>query len=90
MTEHEKNVLAAAEAFGNNQAKLKALKVGDTVIRMLAGTVAMPLTITAIDDMIRCGHDGMEWTFHRDTGAEIDMRFGWDGVNVTGSFLKLD
>jgi hypothetical protein len=72
------------------KAKLDALKVGDTVTRMLAGTVAMPLKVTAIDDMIRCGHDGMEWTFHRQTGAEIDMRFGWDGITQTGSFLKFD
>jgi hypothetical protein len=70
-----------------SKAELDSLKVGDTVTRMLAGKVPMQLPITAIDDMIRCGFDDMEWTFHRETGLEIDMRFEWDGVTKTGSFL---
>jgi hypothetical protein len=70
--------------------ELDALKVGDRITRMLAGAIPMPLTVTAIDDMIRCGFDDVEWDFHRETGCEIDMRFGWDGITKTGSFLRSD
>jgi hypothetical protein len=66
-----------------NKTQLDALKVGDSVIRLLGGAIAMPVTITQIDDLIHCG----PWAFHRATGCEIDEGLGWDGVTVTGSFL---
>lgn len=28
------------------------------------------------------------WKFRRDTLAEVDERFGWDGVKVTGSVIS--
>lgn len=63
------------------------LKVGDAVLRRLPGGVIMPLKVTAIDGvLICCG----PWTFHRDTGAEVDEELGWDGVTVTGSVLVLE
>ena len=63
---------------------LASLKVGDTVIRMLAGVVPINLLESAIDDkLITCG----AWTFNRATGGEVDEDLGWDGVNLTGSIL---
>lgn len=66
-----------------DKAQLDALQVGDVVTRWLAGAVPQELKVTAIDSLIHCG----PWTFHRDTGAEVDAELGWDGVTVTGSFL---
>lgn len=66
-----------------DKVQLDALQVGHVVTRMLAGTVPQQLKITAIDSLIHCG----PWTFHCDTGAEVDAELGWDGVTVTGSFL---
>jgi hypothetical protein len=67
-----------------DQEFLGALRVGDTVTRMLAGVVPMQLRITAMDDsLITCG----AWTFNRSTGGEVDADLGWDGVCHTGSFL---
>ena len=64
--------------------ELANLKVGDTVTRMLGGSIPMELVISRIDDVIECG----PWTFNKDTGLEIDEDLGWDGVRITGSFLK--
>ena len=48
---------------------LSRLRVGDPVTRWLAGTITMPLVVTALKgDLITCGL----WTFDRATGAEID------------------
>lgn len=59
-------------------------KVGDRVIRVLAGSVHMPLTVSAVtDELICCG----PWTFDRKTGAEIDDLLEW-GVHGTGSILR--
>lgn len=45
------------------------IKAGDTVTRMLAGTIPMELKVTAItEDRIVCG----DWEFDRVTGHEID------------------
>jgi hypothetical protein len=68
-----------------NTSQLDALQVGDKVTRMLAGTIPMQLKITQIDDLIHCG----PWTFHRDTGCEVDLELGWDGITTTGSFITL-
>lgn len=64
------------------------LKVGDEVTRMLAGTIPMPLRVTAVDQhLIHCG----PWTFDRATGVEEDSDLNW-GVKygVTGSYLVSD
>lgn len=46
------------------------VKKGDTVHRMLAGTIPMDLIVTDItDDMIVTGGG---WEFDRDTGVEVD------------------
>lgn len=62
------------------------MKVGDTVTRMLAGSVAMPLKITEISDtVITCG----PWRFCAKTGAEIDDDLGWGPPpKSTGSYLQ--
>ncbi len=61
------------------------MKVGDKVTRMLAGSIPMNLTITAIDDeFIHCGGG---WKFDKKTGAEVDEELGW-GNEGTGSYLK--
>lgn len=64
---------------------LENIKVGDIVDRYLSTIpVPMQLKVTEITDKeIKCG----EWTFSRSTGAEIDEYLGWDGVNITGSFI---
>ena len=76
--------------------KINNLKLGDTVTRMLAGTLSMPVVIQTIEeDIIICGSpDGFitgreGWTFNKDTGAEVDKDLGWDGITKTGSYLKL-
>jgi len=59
------------------------MKVGDKVIRILAG-LPMDLIVTAIDDeFIHCG----PWKFDKVSGAEIDEELGW-GANGTGSYLQ--
>lgn len=62
------------------------MKVGDTVIRTVAGTMEMPLKVTELtDDIIVCG----SWNFDRATGAEIDDDLNWGPPpKHTGSFLK--
>lgn len=69
--------------------KLAALKVGDEITRMLAGTIPNQLRVTEVTEkQIICG----AWTFHRETGMEIDEYFGWTGEpgTITGSFLKFE
>jgi hypothetical protein len=62
------------------------IKVGDTVTRMLAGTIPCQLTVTEItDDRIICGG----WEFDKRTGAEIDDDLGWGPPpKITGSFIS--
>jgi uncharacterized membrane protein YgcG len=74
------------------------LKVGDTVTRMLAGTVAMEMKVIKLDEkLIYCGatRPGAPpvtaddcWTFDRETGVEEDDLLKW-GVKygATGSYL---
>lgn len=70
---------------------MSQLKVGDTVIRMLAGTIPMEMKITSIHEgLIWCG----PWCFDETHGYEIDPDLGWgepgpDGKIVTGSYIKL-
>lgn len=56
---------------------LPPLKVGDKVIRYLAGEVPMPLIVTAIkpNGVIVCGgpeYPGADWEFDPKFGEEID------------------
>ena len=61
------------------------LKVGDTVVRMLAGTLPMKLRVSKVTDQIITCHD---WEFDRATGAEIDELLDWGPPpRMTGSYL---
>ncbi len=63
------------------------VKPGDNVIRMLAGTIPMPLKVTKVENgIIHCG----PYTFNADNGGEIDEDLGWDPPRTpTGSILVL-
>lgn len=76
------------------------LKEGDTVFRILAWSVCMPLVVSKIDgDRLEAWpvlDDGAgplftsdHYTFDRKTGAEIDEEIGW-GLSGTGSFLTMN
>ena len=61
-------------------------KVGDTVLRLLAGQVPMKLKVTEVTDTLIVTGGG--WTFDKATGAEIDEDLGWGPPpKMTGSFL---
>jgi hypothetical protein len=64
---------------------MKNVKTGDTVMRILAGSIEMPLKVTAVTEtIIECG----DWTFDRATGAEIDDVLEWGpAYGKTGSYL---
>jgi len=69
------------------------VKVGDIVIRLLAGTVAMKLNVVKVDDKLiyAVAPDGPQndpWTFDRKCGLEEDEVLGW-GIKfgATGSYL---
>ena len=66
----------------------RAMKVGDRVTRLLAGSIPMKLMVTEVDDrFIYCGGPG-GWKFDRDRGEEVDEEIGWGPqFGVTGSFL---
>ncbi len=61
------------------------MNVGDTVTRMLCGTISIKLTVTSItDDLIVCDL----WEFDRATGIEIDEYLGWGPrFGTSGSYL---
>ncbi len=61
------------------------LRVGDVVVRMLAGTLPMKLQVSDItDQLIVCS----AWRFDKVTGAEIDEELGWGPPPLmTGSYL---
>lgn len=68
------------------------VKVGDTVTRMLSGTIPMQLRVTKVDDdLIHCGSEDFAvqgWTFDRQTGAEVDEDLKWGPkYGYTGSYL---
>lgn len=67
--------------------KFDQLKPGDRVVRMLAGTIPMPLTVTSIENgVITCG----AYTFNAENGGEIDEDLGWNPPHTpTGSILVL-
>ena len=66
------------------------VKPGDTVRRLLAGTVPMSLQVSKVDEQfIYCG----DWKFDRKHGYEVDEDLGW-GIPrqngepmTTGSYL---
>lgn len=72
------------------------IKVGDTVVRLLADKVPMELVVVEVSEKLihatipkRANLErdpGFEWTFSRKNGAEIDLGIGWD-EDMTGSFL---
>jgi hypothetical protein len=61
------------------------LKVGDEVIRWLAGEIPHRLKVTKISKgIVSCG----DWTFDERTGAEIDDDLGWGPPpKMTGSYI---
>ena len=61
------------------------LKVGDTVTRMLAGTIPQQLKVTEVKETsVICEL----WEFDRASGAEIDDYLQWGPkYGITGSFL---
>lgn len=62
---------------------LSDLKVGDPVVRWVAGDMPMLLEVTEVDDaIITCG----AWTFDRVTGGEVDEDIGWTALQ-TGSVI---
>lgn len=75
--------------------KLKNVKVGDKLTRLIAGVVPMTVVVGEITDkVIKCGSiDGTVaweegWTFDRKTGAEIDEDLYWNSKGITGSYIK--
>jgi len=68
------------------------VKVGDTVVRMLAGVVRMELVVTNVEErLIHVGDAATGvggWTFDRSTGIEVDEELGWGiDTGVSGSYL---
>ncbi|MEO5366970.1 MAG: hypothetical protein H7831_11620 [Magnetococcus sp. WYHC-3] len=64
--------------------EFSSVKVGDTVTRLLGGTMPMDLKVTEVtDDLIICG----PYQFSKRTGGEIDEDLDWTETH-TGSFLK--
>jgi hypothetical protein len=68
----------------------RGVKVGDSVTRLLAGSIPMVLVVTGVDDrFIHCGEGG--WKFDRESGLEVDEELGWGPqFGLTGSFLVDD
>lgn len=66
----------------------RAIGVGDTVTRLLAGSVPMTLVVTGVDErFIHCGGPG-GWKFDRSTGIEVDEELGWGPqFGISGSYL---
>ena len=66
-------------------AGFEKLKVGDVVVRMLAGTIPMKLQVSEItEQLIVCS----AWQFDKATGAEIDEELGWGPPPLmTGSYI---
>lgn len=64
---------------------LHSIRIGDTVVRYMAG-ITMDLPVTNLrHDRIICA----DWEFCIDTGAEIDEDLGWGPppCKGTGSFI---
>jgi hypothetical protein len=61
--------------------------IGDSVTRLLGGSIPMVLVVTGVDDrFIHCGVGG--WKFDRASGFEVDEEIGWGPqFGLTGSLL---
>lgn len=59
---------------------------GQKVIRMLAGTIPIPMKVTSVHEgLVSCG----PWTFDDETGVEEDPELGWGtSSGITGSYIK--
>lgn len=59
---------------------------GQKVMRLLAGTIPMPLTVTSVHEgLVSCG----PWTFDDETGTEEDPELGFGvAFGITGSFIQ--
>ena len=70
---------------------LREVRVGDTVTRLLAGSIPMKLVVSDVDEhLIYCGGPG-GWKFDRDSGVEVDEELGWGPqFGITGSYLIPD
>lgn len=73
-------------------ARFAHVKVGDIVIRLLAGCIPRPITVFEVTDGVikarvpEIGND--YWQFDVMTGAEIDPDLGWGPPPLfTGSYL---
>jgi len=64
------------------------LKIGDTVVRILAGSCVMALQVTDLtEDIIHCG----DWTFCRKTLMEVDEVLEWGPQwGFSGSYLMAE
>lgn len=65
---------------------MSRFKEGQKVIRLLAGTIPVPMTITRVHEgLVHCG----PWQFDDETGIEEDPELGF-GVEfgLTGSYIK--
>ena len=78
--------------------KIKEVKVGDVMTRILGGHPMKVVVGVVKEDVIFCGSiegfvpatEDAGWQFRRDTGAEVDADLGWDGIKITGSYLKIE
>ncbi len=72
---------------------LAKVKVGDKILRMLAGTIPQELTVTDVtDSLLICGgtyEEKIGWWFDKKTGVEVDEELGWGPHPLwSGSFIK--
>jgi hypothetical protein len=78
--------------------RLKHVKEGDVLTRMLGGAIAMKVIVGKVTSKhVICGSaDGViswedGWTFDRETGIEEDKDLGWGrDFRVSGSFIIMD
>jgi hypothetical protein len=65
------------------------INAGDTVTRLLGGSIPMLLVVTRVDErFIYCGDEGVGYKFDRESGFEVDEEIGWGPqFGLTGSFL---
>ncbi len=59
---------------------------GQKVVRLLAGTIPMPMIVTKVHEgLVWCG----PWSFDDETGIEEDAELGWGvGSGITGSYIR--
>lgn len=64
---------------------LQDVEVGDTVVRLMGGSVEMPLVVSKVDDQfVYCG----DYTFEREHGCEYDPDLQWGSPwRATGSII---